>query len=117
MSCRPFLQTMLAFINFILICMHTCQELVHDTIRSTACISNRATARLGNGVQLVEENDAGCCCTSLVEYVSNVALRFTEPHRKQFGTLDGDEVGRTLVCHSLCQHSLTRTRRTIEEHT
>lgn len=75
----------------------TSKKLVDNTVRSSTSVALRTTTRLGNRVQLVEKDNARCCGTGLVENVTNVALRLTEPHGKQLRTLDGDEVGSTLV--------------------
>lgn len=97
--------------------IHLSEKLVDDTVRGTASIALRTTTGLGDRVQLIEEDNAGRGSASLVEDVTDVALRLTEPHGKQFRALDGDEVGGALVGDSLGKKSLTSTRRTIEKHT
>lgn len=95
----------------------TSQKLVDNTVRCATSITNRATTSLGDGVQLIQEDDARSCGTSLVKDVSDVAFRLTKPHAEQLGTLDRDEVGSALVGDSLSQHRLTGTRRTVEQDT
>lgn len=52
----------------------------------------------------------------LVEDLTHVGLRLSEPHGKQLRPLDGDEVGLALVGNGFGQQSLTTTRRPIEQH-
>jgi hypothetical protein len=95
----------------------TSQKLVDDTVASTAGITRRSTTGLGNGIQLVKEHNARSSGTSLVEDITDVAFRLTEPHTQELRTLDGNEVRRALISNSLCQQRLTSTRRTEEQHT
>lgn len=97
--------------------MLTSQELVDDTVRGTASVSNGATTSLGDRIQLIQEDNARCGSTSLVEDVTDVALGLTEPHTQQFRALDGNEVCGTLIGNGLGKHGLTSTRRTIEQNT
>lgn len=97
--------------------VHFGKKLVDDTVRGTAGITDRATTGLGNGIQLIKEDNARGGGTGLVEDVTNVGLGLTKPHGKQLGTLDGDEVGSTLVGDSLGQHSLTGTGGSVEQDT
>ena len=47
--------------------VHLGQDLVDDTIRSAAGVTDVPTTRLGDGVQLVEEENAWCRLPRLVE--------------------------------------------------
>ncbi|TFB02298.1 hypothetical protein CCMA1212_006004 [Trichoderma ghanense] len=93
------------------------QKLVDNSVGGTAGITHGAATGLGDGVQLVEEDDARSSSSGLVEDVSDVALRLTEPHAEKLGSLDRDEVGRAFVGDSLGQHCLTGTGRAVEEDT
>ena len=73
-----------------------------------------AAAGLGDRVELVKEEDAGCGAPRLVEHVAHVGLGLSEPHGEQLRALDGDEVGLTLVSDGFVQESLTTTRWTVE---
>jgi hypothetical protein len=97
--------------------VHLGKKLVNDTVGSTASITLGTATRLGDGVKLIEEDNARSGGASLVEDVADVALRLTEPHGEQFRALDGDEVGSALVGDGLGKKSLTSTGRTIEKHT
>ena len=97
--------------------VHLGKKLVNDTVGSSASITLRTTPRLGDGVKLIKEDNARSGGASLVEDVTDVALRLTEPHGEQFRALDGDEVGGALVGDGLGKKSLTSTGRTIEKHT
>jgi hypothetical protein len=76
----------------------TYQDLIENSVTGTATIATTASSRLGNRVELVKEHDTRSSSSSLVKDVSDVGFRFTEPHREELGTLDGDEVGLALVC-------------------
>ncbi len=95
----------------------TSQELVDDTVRCAASVTHGSTTSLSDGVQLVKEDDAKGSSAGLVENVADVALRLTEPHGEQLGSLHRNEVGSAFVGDSLRQHSLTGTRRTVEQNT
>ncbi|KAI6757217.1 hypothetical protein HG531_003042 [Fusarium graminearum] len=97
--------------------VHLCEKLVDNTVGSTAGVTHGTTTGLGNGVKLVKEDNTRSSGTGLVKDVSDVALRLTKPHAEEFRSLDGDEVGSTLVGDGLGQHSFTSTRRTKEQHT
>jgi hypothetical protein len=77
--------------------MHTCQELIDNTIKCSACITNRSTTRLGNRIQLVKENHARSSGASLVENVTDVALRLAKP-QTVLGELRW--FGSVRLCHS-----------------
>jgi hypothetical protein len=57
--------------------------------------------------QFVEEEDARCGGSGLVEDVSDVGLALTEPHGQQLRALDGDKVGLALVSDGLGKQRLT----------
>lgn len=67
--------------------VHFGEDLVDDTVSSTATISDGSTTSLGDRVQLVKEEDTRGSGTGLVEHVTNIGLRLSEPHRKKLGTL------------------------------
>ena len=73
----------------------------------TSGVSAGSPPRLGDGVQLVEEEDAGGGGPGLVEDVPHVGLGLSEPHGEQLGALDGDEVGLALVSDGLGKQGLT----------
>ena len=66
-----------------------------------------AAAGLGDGVELVKEEDAGRGAPRLVEHVADVGLGLSEPHGQQLGALDRDEVGLALVSDGLGEQRLT----------
>merc|ERR1719499_1424172 len=94
-----------------------CQDLVDHPVGSATSITTTAASGLGNGVQLVEEEDARCSAPGLVEHVPHVGLGLSEPHSEQLRALDGDEVGLALVGDGLGEQGLTTTRRSVEEDT
>lgn len=72
--------------------------LVDDTVSSTTGVTTcTTTTRLGDGVQLVEEENTGCGCSGLVKDVSDVGFRFTEPHGEQFRALQADRQ-QSVIC-------------------
>ena len=96
--------------------VHLGKELVHDTVGGTAAISRATTTLLGDGIELVEEEDAGGGLAGLLEDVTDIGLGLTEPHGEELGALDGDEVGLALVGNGLGHEGLTATGRAVEQH-
>ena len=64
-----------------------------------------------NIYQLVEEENAGCRGSGLIEDVSDIGLALTEPHGQKLGALDGYEVSLALVGDGFSQQSFTCSRR------
>jgi hypothetical protein len=104
------------------------QDLIQDTITGSTAIATSSTTCLGDRVQLVKEHDTRCGSTSLVKDIADIGLGLSEPHGKELGTLDGDEVGLALVGNTasqqdytsdlrLGQQGLSGTRGSIEENT
>mmetsp|Transcript_71722 Transcript_71722/g.232150 ORF Transcript_71722/g.232150 Transcript_71722/m.232150 type:complete len:264 (+) Transcript_71722:73-864(+) len=50
------------------------QQLIHHAVPGTAGIALRGAAGRADGVQLIEEEDAGCGCPGLVEDLADVGL-------------------------------------------
>merc|ERR1740139_1610185 len=73
--------------------VHLGQKLVKNTVTGTASIT-ATSARSGgtDGVELVEEEDARCGTSCLVEDATNVGLGLSEPHGKELGSLHRDKV-------------------------
>ena len=84
---------------------HDVSERYQESI--TSGVSAGSPPGLGDGVQLVEEEDAGGGGPGLVEDVPHVGLGLSEPHGEQLGALDGDEVGLALVSDGLGNQGLT----------
>ena len=97
--------------------VHLSEELVHDAIGGAAAIARAATALLGDGIELIEEEDAGSGLAGLLEDVADVGLGLAEPHGEELGSLDRDEVGLALVGDGLGHEGLTATGRAVEQHT
>lgn len=57
--CAPVRGTDDENVLFVRHAVHLCQDLVDDSIRCTACIAGSTPSGFGDGVQLVEEQDAG----------------------------------------------------------
>ena len=84
----------------------------------TICILDTDTAQMDTVqekrrkhiYQLIEEENAGCRGSSLIEDVSDISLALTEPHGQKLGTLDGYEVGLALIGDGFSQQSFTCRR-------
>ena len=96
--------------------VHLGEELVHDAVGGTAAVPGAAAALLGDGIELVEEEDAGGGLSGLLEDVADVGLGLAEPHGEELGPLDGDEVGLALVGYGLGHEGLAASRGSVEEH-
>eukprot|EP00965_Chrysotila_dentata_P211038 6186253-Pleurochrysis_carterae.AAC.4 len=81
------------------------EDLVDHAISRLRRAAAAGAARLGDGVHLVEEDDARRRLARLVEELAHVGLRLAKPLRKQLGTLDRDErlaaAGRAVEEHAL----------------
>jgi hypothetical protein len=82
-----------------MLCKHaeTYKDLVEYSVTGSSTITTASASGLGNGVKLIEEHDTRSGSSGFVKDVSDVCLGFTKPHGQKLGTLDGDEVGLTLV--------------------
>ena len=95
--------------------VHFGEHLVDDAIGGAAAVAAAAAARLGYGVELVEEEHTRRRLARLVEHVAHVRLRLAEPHGEQLGALDRDEVGLALVGDGLGEQRLAAAGRAVEE--
>jgi hypothetical protein len=93
-----------------------CEQLGHDTIHDTSTITLVTTLRR-DGVELIEEDNAGPRVARPLEHTAHVRLRLSNVHVEQLWALDGEEVERELSRDGLCQQRLTRTGWTIEQDT
>ena len=67
-------------------------------------------------VDFIEEDHARRTGSGALEHLSHATLAFAHVLVQQLGTLDGDEVGATLVRHRLRKKRLAAARRTIQQH-
>mmetsp|Transcript_20519 Transcript_20519/g.36817 ORF Transcript_20519/g.36817 Transcript_20519/m.36817 type:complete len:441 (+) Transcript_20519:3071-4393(+) len=95
--------------------VHLGQQLVEDTVRRATGVAGRTSTLHGDGIELVEKEDARSGAAGLVENLAHIRLALTEPHREQLRTLHTDEVRLALVCNGLCQKRFTATRRAIKQ--
>merc|ERR1719319_1420581 len=96
--------------------VHLSEDLIDDSVPGATSVSAGPSTRLGNAVQLIEEENAGSCGSCFVEDFPYVGLGLSEPHGEKFGALDGDEVGLAFVSDGLGQQSLTAARGSVEQH-
>mmetsp|Transcript_12337 Transcript_12337/g.18993 ORF Transcript_12337/g.18993 Transcript_12337/m.18993 type:complete len:771 (-) Transcript_12337:482-2794(-) len=92
------------------------QDLVDHAVAGVRAARAARAAGLGDGVHLVEEQDAGRGGPRLVEEVAHISLGLAEPHGQQLGALHGDEVRVALVGDGLGQQGLAAAGRPVEEH-
>ena len=69
----------------------------------------------GNGVEFVDEDDAGRIFLSFFKDSSEPFFGFTVELPHDFRAVDGEEVGFRLVSHGLGQKGFATPRKTIEE--
>ena len=74
-----------------------------------------ASTRLCNRVHFIKEQNTWTGSASLVEQLTDVSLRSTEPHVQQLWSLDGNKVGPALVGDSLGHQRFSASRGPIEE--
>jgi len=96
--------------------IHLGQELVKHSVSGSAA-AGATSSGSSNRVKLIEEEDARRGTSGLVEDITNVSLRLTEPHSEELGSLNGDKVGGALVGNSLGHQGLTATGRAVEKYT
>jgi hypothetical protein len=72
---------------------------------------------LGDGVELIKEEDTWSGLTGLFKDVTDIGFGLTKPHSEKFRSLDRNEVSLAFVGDSLGHESLTTPGRAIEEHT
>mmetsp|Transcript_18366 Transcript_18366/g.57914 ORF Transcript_18366/g.57914 Transcript_18366/m.57914 type:complete len:463 (+) Transcript_18366:1006-2394(+) len=70
----------------------------------------RARALAANGVDLVDENDAGRVLLRLLEKVAHAARAHAHEHLHELGARGGDERSARLASHSAREEGLTRSR-------
>lgn len=74
----------------------------------------RFFARLADGVDFVEEDDARFCCACSAEYIPDSSLGLAHIHLDEFRAFDCEEVLFTLRCNGLCDQGLCATGGAIE---
>ena len=67
-------------------------------------------------VDLIEEDHTWRTGSGALEHLPHATLALSNVLIQQFGTLDGDEVGTTLVRHRLRKKRLAAARRPIQQH-
>ena len=80
-------------------CVSTCTKVVKCGVREVY---------IGDGVHLIEEQDARSCRTGLVEQLAHVCLRLSEPHGKKLGACDRKKIQRDAVAVGVTQRLQAR---------
>ena len=75
-----------------------------------------AVSLLADGVDLVDEHDAGGLLLRLLEQVAHLGRAHADEHLYEFGTAHGEERHVRLARDRLGQHGLAGARRTDEQH-
>ena len=76
----------------------------------------RVTA-LADGIDLIDEDDAGGFCGGLIEEVAHLGCAHTDKHLYELRPGDGEERNLGLTRYGTCDEGLTRSRRPDEERT
>ena len=70
-----------------------------------------------DGVDLVDEDDAGAVLLGLLEHVANTRSTDTDEHLDEVRTGDGEERDAGFACDSASEQRLTGSGRAVQQHT
>jgi len=94
--------------------VHFGQKLINHTVSGTPGVSRVASAARCDGIQFVEEQHTRRSRTGLIENLSDVRFRFSEPHGQQLWTFYGNKVRLALVCDGFGEEGFTASRRAVK---
>ena len=91
--------------------VHLRQQLVQGLLPLIVAAVLAAAALLADGVDLVDEHDAGGLLLGLAEQVPDLGRAHAHEHLHKLRAGDGEEGHLGLACHGLGQHGLAGSRR------
>src|SRR5690606_31233130 len=97
--------------------VHLHQQLVEGLFTLIMTTAKPGAAMATDGIDLVNENDAGRMLHGLLEHVAHAARNHTHKHHYEVGTGNGEERHLGLTRNGLGQQCLTGTRGTDHQHT
>ena len=95
--------------------VHFRQQLVQGLLPLIVAAVLAAAALLADGVDLVDEHDAGGLLLGLAEQVPDLGRAHAHEHLHKLRAGDGEEGHLGLACHGLGQHGLAGARRTHQQ--
>ena len=96
--------------------VHFCQQLIQGLLPFIVAAQVAAFTLLTDGVNFINEHDAGCLFLGLLEQVTNLAGTHAHEHFNELGTTHGEERNIGFTGHSLGQHGFAGTGRAYEQH-
>ena len=95
--------------------VHLRQELVQRLLPLVVAAVLTAAALLADGVDLVDEHNAGCLLLGLIEQVAHLGCAHAHEHLHKLRAGDGEEGYVGFTGHGLGQHGLAGTRRAYQQ--
>ena len=95
--------------------VHFREQLVQRLLPLVIAAHDARVPLLADGVDLVDEHDAGGFFLRLLEQVAHLARAHAHEHFHKFGAADGEERDVRLTGDGLCQHGLAGTRRAYQQ--
>ena len=96
--------------------VHLRQQLVQGLLPFVVAPHAAGVSLLANGVNLVNEHDAGSLLLGLLEEVSDLAGAHAHEHLHKFRAAHGEEGDIGFAGHGLCQHGFAGARRANQQH-
>ena len=97
--------------------VHFHEKLVQGLLPLVMAPDRAESAGLAQGVQFVDEDDAGRLLLGLLEKVANTGRSHAHEHLHKFRAADTEEGDAALAGHSLGKHGFARSRRPDQEDT
>ena len=96
--------------------VHLHQNLVQGLLALVVRAAQAGAAMAADGVELVDEDDAGRVLLGLVEEVAHAAGADADEHLDELGAADGEEGHASLAGHGAGQQRLADARRANQQH-
>ncbi|MNF48606.1 hypothetical protein D3C84_298560 [compost metagenome] len=96
--------------------VHLHQQLVEGLLTLVVTTTQPGATMSTDGVDLVDEDDAGRVFLGLLEHVANAGRTHTDEHLDEVGAGNGEEGHLGFACNGLGQQGLTGTGRANHQH-
>ncbi len=97
--------------------VHLDQQLVEGLLALVVSATEARATLASDGVDLVDEDDAGAVLLGLVEHVAHTGRTHTDEHLDEVRTGDREERDTGLACHRSGEEGLTGSGRPVQQHT
>ena len=91
--------------------IHLGQQLVQRLFPLIVPAAQSAVAAFADGIDLIDENDAGCHLLGFLKQVADTGRTHPHKHFHEIRTGQGKEWNVCFSCHRFCQQRLTGSRR------